>query len=233
MKTKKKALLIGGAVVLVTACVAVYSLFFSSCYKISETVYVYVDDDDTNDSIRSKIETAAQPSCLWGYSILETLKPMTVHPGRYAVSPKEGQLATYRKLASGNQSPVNLTIPSVRTVDKLAGVLGRKLMVDSTAICEALQDSAFCATLSYDTATIMALFIPNTYQVYWNISLEDLMKRMQKENAAFWKTDGRAELAQKLGLTPNEVITIASIVEEETANNAEKPMVAGMCISTA
>ena len=100
-----------------------------------------------------------------------------------------------RKLSPG--------IPSVRTIDKLAGVLGRKLMVDSIAVCEALQDSAFCATLSYDTATIMALFIPNTYQVYWNISLEDLMKRMQKENAAFWKAEGRAELAQKLGLTPN------------------------------
>lgn len=231
METKKKALLITGAVVLVAACVAVYALFFSSCYKISETVYVYVDNDDTNDSIRTKIKVAAHPSVLWGYSLIEALKPMKVHPGRYAIEPKEGQLMTYRKLASGNQSPVNLTIPSVRTIDKLAGVLGRKLMVDSIAVCEALQDSAFCATLSYDTATIMALFIPNTYQVYWNISLEDLMKRMQKENAAFWKAEGRAELAQKLGLTPNEVITIASIVEEETANNAEKPMVAGMYIN--
>ena len=89
MKTKKKAHLISGAVVLVAACAAVYALFFSSCYKISETVYVYIDNDDTSDSIQTKIETAARPSCLWGYSLIETLKPMTVRPGRYAIEPEE------------------------------------------------------------------------------------------------------------------------------------------------
>lgn len=228
---KKKKVLLASAVIVLAGCAIIYGLFFSACYKISKTAYVYVDEDDTNDSIRTKIQEAAHPSCLWGYNLLNTLKPVKVHPGRYAIEPKEGQLATYRKVAGGNQSPVNLTIPSVRTVDKLAGMLGKKLMIDSTAICDALQDSAYCARLSYDTATIMALFIPNTYQVYWNISLDDLMKRMQKENDKFWKENGRAELARKLGLTPNEVITIASIVEEETANNTEKPMVAGMYIN--
>lgn len=231
MEKKKKVLLIS-AVIVLAACAVIYGLFFSSGYKISKTVYVYVDEDDTNDSIRIKIQEATHhPSALWGYNLLNTLKPVKVRPGRYAIEPHEGQLATYRKIAGGNQSPVNLTIPSVRTVDKLAGMLGKKLMIDSTAICDALQDSAYCARLSYDTTTILALFIPNTYQVYWNISLDDLMKRMQKENEKFWKENGRAELARKLGLTPNEVITIASIVEEETANNAEKPMVAGMYIN--
>lgn len=228
---KKKKVLLTSAIIVLAACAVIYGLFFSASYKISKTVYVYVDEDDTNDSIRTKIQQAAHPSFLWGYGLLNTLKPVKVHPGRYAIEPGEGQLATYRKVAGGNQSPVNLTIPSVRTIEKLAGALGKKLMIDSTAICKALQDSAYCAGLSYDTATIMALFIPNTYQVYWNISLDDLMKRMQKENGKFWQENGRLELAQKLGLTPNEVITIASIVEEETANNAEKPMVAGMYIN--
>lgn len=230
MNKKKKALL-ASAVAVLAGCAAVYTLFFSSCYQISKTVYVYVDADDTHDSIRSKIQAEARPSFLWGYTILETLKPMRIHPGRYAIESGESQFTTYRKLASGNQSPVNLTIPSVRTVDKLAGMLGRKLMLDSAAVCTALRDSAYCARLAYDTATVMALFIPNTYQVYWNISLDDFMERMQKENEKFWKDQGREELASKLGLTPVEVITIASIVEEETANNAEKPMVAGMYIN--
>lgn len=231
MKVKKKALLVSGAVVMLSACLAVYGLFFSSCYRIDQTAYVYVDNDDTVDSVYTKIQQTAHPACLWGYSILNVLRPMTVHPGRYAIQPDEGVLKTYRKMATGNQAPVNLTIPSVRTADRLAGVLGRKLMIDSTDVYEALCDSAFCASLSYNPATIMALFIPNTYQVYWNISLEDLMKRMQKENEKFWQAEGRSELAAKLGLTHNEVITLASIVEEETANNAEKPMVAGMYLN--
>lgn len=228
---KKKKVLLTSAIIVLAGCAAIYGLFFSAAYKISKTVYVYVDEDDTNDSIRTKIQQEAHPSFLWGYQILNTMKPVTVHSGRYAIEPGEGQLTTYRKMTSGKQTPVNLTIPSVRTVDKLAGILGRKLMIDSTTICDALQDSAFCARQSYDTATIMALFIPNTYQVYWNISLDDLIKRMQKENKKFWSEKGRAERARELGLTPNEVITIASIVEEETANNAEKPMVAGMYIN--
>ncbi len=74
------------------------------------------------------------------------------------------------------------------------------------------------------------MFVPNTYQVYWNISTDDLMKRMKKEYDSFWNNERTAK-AESAGMTPNEVMTLASIVDEETANNGEKPKVAGMYIN--
>lgn len=83
------------------------------------------------------------------------------------------------------QEPVNLTVPSVRTMQDLAEVLGNKLMLDSATIAQALSNEDTCHAYGYDTTTIAALFVPNTYDIYWNISLSGLLRRMQKENKHF------------------------------------------------
>ena len=99
--------------------------------------------------------------------------------------------------------------------------------MDSTALYRVLTNPKVCAQLGYDTATISCIFIPNTYAVYWNISPEKFLERMDKESKDFWN-GARKEKAQALNLTPVQDITLASIVDEETANDAEKPMIAGM-----
>ncbi|HCD76843.1 MAG TPA: endolytic transglycosylase MltG, partial [Prevotella sp.] len=133
----------------------------------------------------------------------------------------------FRHIKNGQQTSVNLTIPEVKTMDRLAGALSRKLMMDSATVAQAFANEDFCRKYGYDTATIAALFIPNTYDIYWNVSLDRLMERMQKEYKVFWNRN-REEKAKAMGLTPVEVATMASIVDEETANNQEKPMIAGM-----
>lgn len=227
MQRITKIILAGTALIITGAAVSL-GLLFISPYQIEGKTYVYIDNDDNTDSIRKKITDAAHPGQLVGFRLLQFFRPMSVHSGRYEIRSGESQLTTYRKIAGGIQSPVNLTIPSVRTLDKFAGFLGRKLMLDSATVSSALHDSAFCAMWGHDTATIISLFIPNTYQVYWNISLHDFMTRMQKESENFWQSNQRSEAAQALNLSHNEVMTLASIVDEETANNAEKPMIAGM-----
>ena len=107
-------------------------------------------------------------------------------------------------------------------MDRLAGALGKKLMMDSAAVVQSLADSAFCRRFGYDTATIACLFVPDTYEVYWNVSLDNFMKRMQKEHDRFWNEERRRKAAEA-GLTPEEVVTLASIVDEETANNGGSP----------
>lgn len=115
-------------------------------------------------------------------------------------------------------------------MERLAGALGRRLMIDSVEIAAALTDNSYCQRWGYDTCTIAALFVPNTYEVYWNMSMDRLMERMVREHAAFWNEERRAK-AEAAGMTPNEVCTLASIVDEETANNGEKPMIAGMYLN--
>ncbi len=216
------------------ACLAVllglgYYYFFTAFTGRDDTTYIYVDDDDTYDSICAKLDTIGSQHARHAFSTLSRHSSLIehVHAGRYAVEPGTSTFTLFRNIKNGNQTPVSLTVPSVRTMGDMAKALSRKLMVDSAAIAQALADSAVCQKLGYDTLTIPALFIPNTYDVYWNVSVDKLLSRMLDENKKFWN-DHRMGKAHELKLSPIEVTTLASIVDEETANDEEKPMVAGM-----
>ncbi len=191
--------------------------------------YVYIDNDDVQDSVFAKLQSIASTPSMFVFRTLAHLSGYANHvrTGRYAVRPGENAVKVFRHIKNGLQSPVSLTIPESRTLDRLAGTLSRKLMLDSTSVAKAFADEEFCSHYGYDTATIVAMFIPNTYDIYWNVTLDRFMERMQKENKRFW-SDTRLEKAKAMGLTPVEVATMASIVDEETANNGEKPMIAGM-----
>lgn len=206
-----------------------YYYFFTSFTGQSSTKYVYIDQDDNFDSLLNKVEPISQRHCYHAFCSLARHSKLTsrVRTGRYAIKPGMGALVVFRHFKNGMQEPLSLTVPSVRTMQDLAGELGEKLMVDSATLAKDFTDEAFCKQYGYDTTTIAALFIPNIYDIYWNISVDGLMKRMQKENHLFWNDDRMAK-ANALRLDPIQVTTLASIVDEETANNGEKPMIAGM-----
>lgn len=211
---------------------SIYHYFFAPQLQLTTTAYLYIDRDDNLDSVYHKIETIGHPKSLFAFRYLADRDHYgdRIRTGRYALRPSDNMRYLYRRLSMGYQTPVNLTVPSVRTLDRLARNLSRQLMIDSLDIAKLLADTAYCRQLGYSPETLPALFIPNTYEVYWNTSAEDLLKRLQKEHRAFW-TEERKKKAEQVGLTPNEVATLASIVEEETANNAEKPMVAGLYLN--
>lgn len=224
-----KIYLWGSAAVVLLIAGFTYCYLFSGLSKSAKTEYVYIDSDDTQDSVFSKIHPIANAIPMSGFSTLARHSGYADHirTGRYAIHPGEGALMVFRHLKNGQQTPVSLTIPEVRTIDRLAGALARKLMLDSADVAIHLSDSAYCARWGYDTATVAALFVPNTYDIYWNVGLDRLMERMDKENQKFWNDERRGK-AEAMGMTPVEVATMASIIDEETANNAEKPMIAGM-----
>ena len=209
-----------------------YYYFVGSFSKLDTTEYVYIDENDNLDSVFVKLEPIASDHGLMAFKMMSRHGGYcdNIRTGRYAISPDQSTIRVFRNLKNGHQEPVRLTIPECRTMDRLAGFLSKKLMMDSVAVAILFSDSSFCVQQGYDTATIACLFIPNTYEVYWNISIENLMKRMKKENENFWNTQRNIK-AESLGLTKEQVCTIASIIDEETANNAEKPMIAGMYIN--
>ena len=220
-------------IVCVLGIMAIGYYYFVGCFsKLDTTGYVYIDDNDNLDSVFVKLEPIASDHGLMAFKMMSRHGGYcdNIRSGRYAISPDQSTIRVFRNLKNGHQDPVRLTIPECRTMDRLAGFLSKKLMMDSVAVSILFSDSSFCAQQGYDTATIACLFIPNTYEVYWNISIENLMKRMKKENENFWNTQRNIK-AESLGLTKEQVCTIASIIDEETANNAEKPMIAGMYIN--
>ena len=219
-KNNKRKYLIPFGVCLLVVLGAVYYFFFASMSSSDETKYVYIDNDDTIDSVYTKVAEVAKASSMTGFKTLASHSKYAdnIRTGRYGIRPGEGAFVVFRHLKNGLQTPVNLVVPSVRTTERLAAELSKKLMLDSATIYHALADEATCKKYGYDTATIAAMFIPNTYDIYWNVSAEKLLDRMQKENQKFWNHE-RTEKARLIKLSPVEVSTLASIIDEETAND--------------
>ena len=231
-KTKKRLIIaILGILLFGIAGVAhIYYYFFAPPFQITETAYIYIDRDDDVDSVYHKIAETGNPKQMHGFESLVRYQGYTPKTGRYAIKPADNMRYLHRRLSMGYQTPVKLTIGSVRTLDRMARNVSRQLMIDSTEVATLLNDTAYIREIGYTKETLPALFIPNTYEVYWDMSAEDFMARMQKEHKAYWN-EKRMKQAEAIGLTPIEVATLASIVEEETANQAEKPMVAGLYIN--
>ncbi len=216
-----------GGILVVIALVCYY--LFTSLSTKDEVQYLYIDADDTIDSVFTKIEPYSSKVGLRAFHTITRHSGYAdnIHTGRYAIKPGESAMTVWRRLSRGHQETINLTIPEARTMDRLAALLSKKLMLDSTTIAQALTDSAFCRKYKCDTATVACLFIPNTYNLYWDISMDGLMERMQREHDDFWTAE-RLQKAEAMGLTTDEIQTLASIVDEETNDLEEKPVIAGL-----
>jgi UPF0755 protein len=217
-----------GAIIIVIGAAAFFILSLTTA-KVQTGVgdaeqLIFVDRDDTADSIRTKSGLG------WRWDVYSRVMDFHPRTGRYRVLPEMTCLQLYRLLRNGTQEPTHIVVPTARTMGKLAAVLGQSLMVDSAEIASVLTDSTYLAEHGYSKATIPALFIPNTYEVYWDISVDKLVERMERENNRFWTAERKAK-AQACGLTHEQVATLASIVDEETANNGEKPMIAGLYLN--
>ncbi len=134
------------------------------------------------------------------------------------------------RLRSGEQAPVSLIFNSIRTKQQLAGRIGKQLEADSVALLKLLNDKAFVKKLGFTADNILCLFIPNTYEFFWNTGPEQFISRMAKEYKRFWNEDRTGKL-EKIGLKQSEASILASIVEMESTKNDEKPIIAGVYIN--
>lgn len=207
-----------------------YLVFFSKTFQITNNTYLYIDEDDNLDSVKIKLNENALPKTVIGFDILAYWKEYKVKSGRYEITPNDNILSVFQRVHRGQQTPIMLTVPSVRTIPQLAHALDKKLMIDSTSIARYLTDSTVCKEYGYEPHTIACIFIPNSYEVYWNISVEAFIQRMKKEYDRFWNEE-RMRKAKELKMSPIEICTLASIIDEETNKNGEKPMVASMYLN--
>ena len=236
--TKKRkivyAVLAAVAVLIIAAGITAWSWWrslYCTPFNIQTTTLIYVYPEDTEQDILRMLQDSAKLQTTNGWEVARRFSDFTPHSGCYAIAPEDRLIDVYRRLKNGLQQPVKLVVPSVRTLDRMAASLSRQVMLDSATLASAFYDTVGIANLGYTPATLPSLFIPNTYEVYWNISLSELMQRLERENSAFWKRERREHIADSLDLSYNEVYTLASIVDEETANNAEKPRIAGVYLN--
>ena len=231
-KNRSRGIILKSIIIAIcVVAIGIYYMFFTGMSRSGEETYLYIDSDDNVDSVYQKLSPITTKHSLWAFKQLARYKSYGDHikTGRYQIG-SHGALQTFRYVRNGIQAPVNVTINSVRTTERLAKDISKKLMMSRDELYKALNDSATCAEYGYTPKTIIAMFIPNTYDFYWNISVKTLLERMKREDEKFW-TFERLEKAKNADLSPIEVVTLASIVDEETANVDEMPMIAGMYIN--
>ena len=153
--------------------------------------------------------------------------PEKVKLGKYQLRDGMNNRELVQLLRSGKQVPVKLIFNNIRTKSDLAGKISRQLEVDSLQLLQLLNDSAVLSPLGFNTENILCMFIPNTYEVYWNMSAEKFFKKMDTEYESFWNKT-RLHKAKDEGLTPIQVSVLASIVQSETSRNSEKSTIAGV-----
>ncbi len=196
------------------------------------TEYLFIYEEDNIDSVYNKIEKITKKPISNAIKVMAKKNNYAQHiqTGKYSITPKDTPYTLINKLTRGHQTPSKLVFNNIRTKETLAGRLANQLMIDSISVINLFNNELFLDSIGYTPQTIVEIFIPNTYEVYWNISAKDLISRFQKEHKRFWNQE-RLNKASEAGLSTLEVSILASIVEEETNVPDEKPIVAGLYIN--
>lgn len=234
-KTKRKTLFIY-LLILIFIVIGGSSYFLytllSTSFDINKTVHIYIDYNKNYESILTQLDTTAHIQNIEHFKKLsDFLKyPENIKTGRYKIEPNSDIRKLLKDLEAGHQSPIQLKFNNIRLKVDLAERLSQQLMLSKDEILGALNDSAICKKYGFTPNTFIAMFIPNTYEVYWDTSLSSFLDRMNIEYKKFWN-DSRRQKAKEQGLSEIEVSTLASIVEEECFFADEYPIVAGLYLN--
>ena len=219
-----------GAFVVATLIVS-YNSFYGAAisnsqqfFVTSETKYEQLTEDITN-CISNKLKV-----CAFNFYASHLNLESRLKAGHYTIKEGMSVISIVRMFVLGEQTPINLVVGEARTLPQLAGKLSKQIMADSVAIIDAMHNRELRAELGYKRDSLIAMFVPNTYQVYWTITPEKLLERMKRESDVFWNDSRKAKLAA-MGMNSYQAMTLASIVYEETKNRGEMPKIAGVYIN--
>ena len=211
-----------------------YQNFFQSNVTTGEqpSAYLYIhtgtDFRGVEDLLEGKHYLRDVKSFEW--VALKKKYNLKVRPGRYKITEGMNNNELVNLLRAGKQDPVKLIVQNVRTPAELAGKIAAQIEGDSLSLMNLLRDPGYLREFGAEPATVFTLFIPNTYELLWNTTADQFIRRMYKESRKFWN-DERLTLMSREGLDIPGVITLASIIEKETANNPEKPVIAGVYLN--
>ncbi|MFC3197971.1 endolytic transglycosylase MltG [Parapedobacter deserti] len=232
-KKLRITLIIATAVIIIAGVIGFryYKGFFAPNVT-AETEYLYIyshwDFEDVMTSIGEL--RAVKDTALFRWAADKMEYPTRIKPGRYRLEPGMNNRTLINKLGGGFQEAVKLRFENVRLKENLASVLASQLEPDSIAFINLLNNDSLATAYGFDAENFFSMFLPNTYEFYWNTSAERFVERMHSEYQKFW-TEERRQKAAKLNLTPQEVSVLASIVKGEALHTDEMPTIAGLYIN--
>lgn len=196
---------------------------------ITKDAVIYVKSSDSLKDIKENISPISKH--LNTFLLVAAKKNFsTPKAGRYVLTAGMSNNDVVNLLRSGNQTPIKLSFNNQDTLEKLAGRIAEQLETDSISFLNAFRDEEFLSKNNLTEKSVLQICIPNTYEVYWTISAEKFRSKMMVSYKRFWNKS-RLQKAKNLNLTKEEVITLASIVQKETAQKTERPIVAGLYLN--
>lgn len=189
----------------------------------------------TNASYETVLDTLRKNAVLNNISTFDFVAkrmnyPNKIKPGRYLLPANSSNRSLVNLLRSGEQTPIDFTIHNIRTQADLVHLVGTKLEIDTIVFAQMLVDTAALDTAGFTPDNVIAMFMADTYQMNWNTNETAFFKRMYNEYNKFW-TSKRQDLADSIRLTPQQVVSLAAIVEEEVKHNDEMPRIAGVYLN--
>lgn len=207
-------------------------LYYDSVFPKSDVSVLFIPTgsgfSQAFDTIRSKLDIR-HPDVLKWFAEKKKYNE-AVKAGRYVIRKPLSANELISILRSGNQTPVRITFNNIRTMNQLAGKFGRQLETDSVKILDYFSDESNYSPDGFSKATIISLFIPDTYEFFWNTDAEGVYRRMLKEYNRFWDGE-RIRKAEEKGLSKIEVSILASIIDDEVNRKDEKPKIAGVYLN--
>lgn len=231
-----KKILIGLLVIALIAGILGYQkyqdVFSANVPAVLENNMLYVPTDTDYESLVSILTTQNfiidENTFRW---VAGLMSYDNVRAGRFEIQPGWSNRALINHLRNGKQATVKVVLTNERLPEDIAEKVSKVIEADSLSIDNLLRDNAFLSKYGYNKETVMCVFIPNTYDFYWNQNAQAFFERMLKENEQFWNKNNRDTKAKNLGMSHEQVYTLASIVGRETNQNDEKPTIAGVYLN--
>lgn len=238
-KTKKiKRIVFGILAVSIVLAVIVFTRMYKAIMYPNTTITnqdaisLYIFSDDDFDIVKERLYSDSiivnKKSFEWLAKKLDY--PEYIKSGHYVITNGMNNNQLLNKLRSGSQTPIDFTFNNIRTIEQFAKEVDEQLEMDSTSFLEALNNNAEVKQMGFDKDNIASLFIPNTYELYWNIDADEFIDKMAKEYKKFWNEE-RMGKSEKIGLSPIDVSILASIVDKETNKTSEMPRIAGVYLN--
>ncbi|OIQ38897.1 MAG: aminodeoxychorismate lyase [Bacteroidetes bacterium MedPE-SWsnd-G1] len=228
---KKKFILIILSGLLLTGGVIIYN-FYSKVYG-SNTVkdgVVYIKSNASLESVITELSPIIRNENSFKWVAIKKNYPNVIKAGRYEIKKGLSNNDLVNLLRSGNQKPVIISFNNQDSLEKLAGRIAEQIEPDSLTLLNSFLNKEFLSINNFTASTALGMYIPNSYEVYWNTSSDKFRDKMLKEYDRFWNSE-RKNLAKKQKLSIKEVTTLASIVQKETQTKSERPDVAKLYLN--
>ena len=195
----------------------------------NDKAYVYIPSNASYKDVREQLEPLLEDIESFDDVAEQKKYVSNIKAGKYAIKKGMSNNDIINSIRIGNIA-IKVSFNNQPTLEKLAGRISKEIEADSIALLEAMKDDSFLLKHGFNKATALGMYIPNSYNLYWNLSAEDFRERMLEEYKRFWTAE-RLKKAKTINLDQNQVIALASIVHEESKQASEQPRIAGVYLN--